>query len=240
LSRFLGFLFLVAALLVSLSGCGGSGDSGTVDVSQFAGSYSASYTRSPGNMIIAVASNAQITITIVDGVEGTFVGTGIANHVGGFYITCHGIGDKQVTIYGTLKGTGLGRTASGTIAGTISVNYNAKFVSDPDTTIYTNHYEGTYSQGSTKDVWLGDVGTDGSFSGQLILSATQSQVNLTGTVYSNGSFKFAGKAGTTTYAATGNFALNPSGGVLCNGLLKGTKGTTTVTGNFSGESALGG
>jgi len=247
MKKLIGFVFCLVTVAGLLCGCGGSGSASTTSsVAPFAGTYSGAYTQSGprtpgnsvGNLIIAVATNGLITITVVDSVDGTFVGTGIANHVGGFYITVNGVNNKQVTINGTLKGTGLGRTAQGTIAGTISVAYSAAFLSDPDTSVYTNHYEGAYAQGATTGEWLGDVTTGGVFAGQLVFS--NGTVNLTGNVYSNGSFKFAGKKGTTSYEATGNFALSQSQGVLCNGILKGKTGATSVSGAFSGQNAIGG
>ena len=197
MSRILAFIICISAALGLLSGCGGFSSDGGNSLASFAGSYSASYTRSTGNMTIAVAANGQITITIVDAVEGTFVGTGIANHVGGFYITCNGVTNKQVTVNGTLKGTGLGRTAQGTVAGAISVSYNASLLSNPDTTVYTNHYEGAYAQGANSDNWFGDVASNGQFTGTLLVTALDAQVPITGSVYSNGSFKFTGKNGGT-------------------------------------------
>ena len=251
MKRFIGIAFCLIAVIGLLLGCGGSASvsgasgGGGDSLASFAGSYAASYAAGPvirpastGNMSIAVASNGQITITIVDSAKGTFVGTGIANHVGGFYITCNGVGGKQVTVNGTLKGTGLGRTAQGTIAGTINVTYNAALLNDPDATVYTNHYEGAYAQGTGGGNWLGDVGTNGAFAGQLILQ--NGMVDITGNVYSNGSFKFTGKDGATKYEVTGNFTLDQAKGVVCNGLLKGTTGSTTVTGAFSGHTAIGG
>lgn len=246
----IGFAIYLVAVLSLLCGCGGNGSTGTnTSFAAFAGSYSGSFNSSAGPTVrpfstgtlsLSVASNGQITITIVDGIEGTFCGTGIANHVGGFYITCNGIGGKQVTVNGTLKGTGLGRTASGTIAGTISVDYNAAFLHDPDTTIYANHYEGSYAQGKNSDSWFGDVSTSGAFVGQLVVTASDSTVTLKGNVYSNGSFKFAGKSGKTSYEATGNFTVAQSNGTACNGILKGKLGATTVSGAFSGHYATGG
>jgi hypothetical protein len=189
-------------------------------------------------MTVAVASNGQITITIVDAGQGTFVGTGSANHVGGFFVTCNGAGGKQVSVNGTLKGTGLGRTASGTIAGSITVDYNAGLLNDPDATVYTNHYEGTYAQGTNSNNWFGDVSTSGAFFGQMQLA--NSTFNMSGNVYSNGSFKFTGKNGSTSYEVIGNFNLDQQQGVNCNGILKGKTGSTTVTGAFSGHNAVGG
>jgi len=246
MKKLIGFAICLIAVLGS-SGCGGSGSPAAgSSVAAFAGSYGATYnTGGPtvrayttGQMTIAVATNGLITITVVDSAEGTFVGTGIANHVGGFYITVNGIGNKQVTVNGTLKGTGLGRTAQGTIAGTIVVDFNAAFLHDPDVTVFTNHYEGSYAQGSKTGEWLGDITTGGVFAGQLVVG--NSTVNLSGNVYSNGSFKFAGKNSGTTYEATGIFRLDQSLGVVCNGLLKGKTGSTTVSGAFSGQNAIGG
>ena len=246
MKKLIGFAICLVALL-GLSGCGGGGSSVTTSsVAPFAGSYAATYnTGGPthhayttGIMTIAVASNGLITITVVDSGQGTFVGTGIANHVGGFFITVNGVNNKQVTVNGTLKGTGLGRTAQGTIAGTISVNYNAAFLNDPDVSVYTNHYEGVYAQGATSGNWFGDVTTGGAFAGQLVFP--NGSVNLTGNVYSNGSFKFTGKGGSTTYETTGNFQLDLNLGVVCNGILKGKTGSTTVSGAFSGQNAIGG
>lgn len=229
----------LAAVLGLLSGCTGGGD--TTFPAEFAGTYATDYTRSTGTMTIAVATNGQITLTIVDGIEGTFVGTGIANHVGGFFITCNGVNNKQVSVNGTLKGTGLGRTAQGTIAGTISVAYNAAFLHDPDVTVYTNHYEGVYKQGSVSGDWQGDVSTGGVFSGSLFVTVVGNTITvpLTGNVYSNGSFKFTGTTPGTKYEATGNFTLQAQG-VICNGLIKGTSGALVQTGEFSGHNAIGG
>ena len=231
----------MAAICGLLSGCsGGSGNDPEVDFAIMAGTYATPYTRSTGNMTISVATNGQITITIVDGVEGTFCGTGIANHVGGFFITCNGANNKQVSVNGTLKGSGVGRTAKGTIAGTISVNYNANFLRSPDVKVYTNHYEGTYKQGTVSDYWFGDVDASGKFTGTLVDSAKSLNIPITGNVYSNGSFKFTASASGTTYEAIGNFTLSPqSQSVNCNGILKGTKAGTTVTGDFQGHNAIG-
>ena len=249
MKKLIGIVVCLVTILGVICGCGGSESINVSSaVAPFAGSYTGAYTQSApvapgastGNLTIAVATNGQITITIVDSVSGTFVGTGIANHVGGFYITCNGANNKQVTVNGTLKGTGLGRTASGTIAGTISVGYNANFLSDPDTTIYTNHYEGTYTQGTSSDNWLGDVTSSGSFTGEMLLTAFDTSVAIKGNVYSNGSFKFTGKKGKTDYEVTGNFTLSQGTGVVCNGIVKGKTGGTTVTGPFSGHNAVGG
>jgi len=232
-------LGILATIFGALYGCGGSGQA-NFDYSSFAGTYTSAYTWSTGIMTIAVATNGLITITVVDSGFGTFVGTGIANHVGGFFITCNGANNKQVTVNGTLKGTGLGRTAQGTIAGSISVNYNAGFLSSPDVTVYTNHYEGDYQQGTVKDNWFGDVTPGGAFSGTMLINGGASTVTLTGNVYSNGSFKFTGSGGGTSYTAQGNFALNQSQGVVTNGTLVGTKGGTKVTGDWYGHNAIGG
>jgi len=191
-------------------------------------------------MTLAVATNGQITITIVDGGLGTFVGTGVANHVGGFFITCNGANNRQTSVNGTLKGTGLGRTASGTIAGSITVSYNASFLNDPDATIYVNHYEGDYKQGAASDEWFGDVAANGSFSGTLLINGGASTVTLSGNVYSNGSFKFTGSGGGTSYSAQGNFNLSTNQSVVTNGTLVGTKNGVKVTGNWYGHNAIGG
>lgn len=227
----------LVALMGLLSGCA-TGTEGNINLANFAGTYRTGFTRATGTVTIAVETNGQITITITDSVEGNFVGTGVANHVGGFFITCNGVNNKQVSVNGTLRGSGLGRTAQGTIAGKISVDYNANFLSNPDSTIYTNHYEGRYEQGSTGNNWFGDVSSNGSFSGTLL--AETGEVSLTGTVYSNGSFKFTGSAGGTSYEITGNFALSQAQSVLCNGIIKGKANSTTVSGNFSGHNAQGG
>ena len=242
MKRIIAVFLCMVAVCGLLSGCsGGSGNDPEVDFAIMAGTYATPYTRSIGNMTIAVATNGQITITIVDGVEGTFVGTGVANHVGGFYVTCSGANNKQVSVNGTLRGTGLGRTAQGTIAGTISVTYNANFLRAPDVTVYANHYEGSFKQGSVGDNWFGDVNANGQFTGSLVDSSTPTvtTIPMTGNVYSNGSFKFTGKAGSTTYEATGNFSLSQSQSVDCNGILKGTKAGMTVTGDFQGHNAIG-
>ncbi|AIE86513.1 hypothetical protein [Fimbriimonas ginsengisoli] len=232
---------ILATIVGALYGCGGSsGQTASVDYSAFAGTYSAAYTRSTGAMTIAVATNGLITITIVDSIQGTFVGTGIANHVGGFFITANGANNKQVTVNGTLKGTGLGRTAQGTIAGSISVPYNAPFLNSPDVTVYANHYEGGYKQGAAGNDWSGDVAANGSFTGTLLIDGGASTVDLTGNVYSNGSFKFTGSGGGTSYTAQGNFALSTNQSVVTNGTLVGVKNGTKVTGDWFGHNAIGG
>lgn len=230
---------LLAACAIALSGCGGVADT-TINFAQYAGTYSAAYARANGTMTVAVAANGQVSITIVDSDDGTFVGTGSANHVGGFFVTCSGLGGKSVSVNGTLRGSGLGRTAQGTITGTMTVVYNANFLSEPNTTIYANHYEGSYNQGAKGDNWFGDVSSSGVFNGSLILSETSTTVPLTGTVYSNGSFKFTGTGGGTSYTATGNFRLNNPTGILCNGIIKGTTGGVTAEGEFKGHDAVGG
>ena len=240
MSRSIFKLCIAATIFGTLYGCGGSGQAANVDYSTFAGTYTTAYTRSTGTMTIAVASNGLITITVVDSGLGTFVGTGIANHVGGFYITVNGANNKQVTVNGTLKGTGLGRTASGTIAGDIQVSYNAAFLNAPDTSVYTNHYEGDYKQGTVSDEWFGDVSAGGAFSGTLLINGGASTVTLTGNVYSNGSFKFTGSGGGTSYLAQGNFNLSTNQAVVTNGTLVGTKNGVKVTGNWYGHNAIGG
>ena len=203
-----------------------------------------------GKLTIEVATNGQITITIVDGEDTpkTFTGTGIANHVGGFYITCHGPNNKQVTINGSLRGSGLGRTAQGTVAGKIAIPYNADVISSPDATVFTNHFEGHFKQGEAGGNWFGDVDAGGKFAGSLVISESGTTVPITGNVYSNGSFPFKGSNEGTQYEMKGSFGLSQGDakaklakgpGIAVAGTLKGTKEGKTVTGDFMGHNALG-
>ena len=93
---------ILATIFGALYGCGGASGTASVDFSSLSGTYSAAYTRGTGTMTISVATNGQITVTIVDSGQGTFCGTGIANHVGGFFITCNGANNKTVSVNGTL------------------------------------------------------------------------------------------------------------------------------------------
>jgi hypothetical protein len=237
MKRSISTVVLGAALFGALSGCAGSTEA-DFDYTPFAGTYETAFTRSTGTMTISVATNGQITITIVDSVEGTFCGTGIANHVGGFFITCNGANNKQVSVNGTLRGTGVGRTAQGTIAGQFSVPYNAAFTRSPDVTIYSNHYEGSYVQGTSSGNWFGDVASNGSFSGTLLVTGG-ADVSMTGNVYSNGSFKFTGTGGGKSYVAMGNFRLSGNN-IKSEGTLKSTAGTVNVTGDWNGQNFIGG
>lgn len=229
------FAALVAANL--LIGCAGAGAEEMTGANAFAGTYLAAYSRADGSVTVAVDSTSQVTITIVDSVEGTFVGSGSVNHVGGFFVTCQGKGGKTITVNGTLKGSGIGRTAGGTVTGSVAFPYTASFLSNPDATIYTNAYQGSYKVGADSQNWLGEVSSSGNFSGTLLLADSKT-VAMTGKVYSNGSITATGSAEGTSYSMRGSFWLKPGDGVHCAGLLTRTVGSASTVGEFSGHISM--
>lgn len=232
--------FLGSLLLFNLFGCAGtSSEVSDFDPVAFAGNYNAAYTRATGTLTITVAANGQIDIVLVDSVEGTFIGTGVANHVGGFFITCSGTNNKSVSINGTLRGSGLGRTAAGTIAGSVTVNYNATFTSSPDAAIWTNHYEGLFGEGNNAFNWFGDVSANGTFTGMLIITNGEN-VNMTGNVYSNGSLSVTGTGNGRTYKMKGALRLSGNGGILGDGLMEISAAAGTSSVSWSGHQAQGG
>lgn len=236
--RLFAFAALGAMCVTGMSGCGGSGSSASV-AGSFAGNYSVAYNRANGTMTITVDTNGMVTVTIADSAEGTFVGTGSANHVGGFFVTCQGKNGKTVSVSGTLKGSGLGRTAAGTVSGSIALTFTANLTSSPDATLWTNHYEGSYRVGEDSGNWFADVSASGGVTG-LILVTNGENVTFNGNVFSNGSVSLTGTGNGKSYAMQGALRLSPPSHVLGAGLFKVTSNGTTTVGDWDGHDAVGG
>lgn len=240
MSRLILIFAALVAILVALTGCGGSGDGAeSFSASAYEGNYSTPFDRATGNLTITVAANGQLTVVIADSAEGNFVGTGVTNHVGGFFITCQGKNNKTVSVNGTLRGSGLGRTAAGTVAGSITLAYTASFTSAPDAALWTNHYEGLWQSGAESNNWFCDVSASGTVTGLLLVSSGEN-VTLAGNVYSNGSVRLTGAGNGKSYVMEGALRLSPPSHVLGAGLFKVTSQGTTTVGDWSGHDAEGG
>lgn len=240
MSRLIFLFAALVALLSVLTGCGGSGENeATFDAAAYEGNYSSAFDRATGTLTITVSASGVVNVVIADSAEGNFVGSGSANHVGGFFVTCQGKNGKTVSVNGTLRGSGLGRTAAGTVAGSITLNYNAAFTASPDAALWTNHYEGLWQNGQSSGNWFADVSATGEVSGLLLVSEGEN-VTLAGNVFTNGSVRLTGAGNGKTYAMDGALRLSPPSHVLGSGVLKVTSQGTTTVGDWNGHDAEGG
>lgn len=236
------WMFVCAALVAMLwvlAGCGGSGnDASSFNASAYEGNYSTAFDRATGTLTLTVGRDGKITVVLADSAEGNFVGSGPANHVGGFSIACQGKNNKTVSIRGTLRGSGLGRTAAGTVAGAITLDYTANFAAASDASLWTNHYQGIWRLGTESGNWLGDVTANGDFTALLILTTGGDNVTLQGNVFTNGSVRATGTGNGKSYVLEGALRLSPPSHVLGAGLLKATTQGNTVVGDWDGHDAV--
>jgi hypothetical protein len=150
------FVFVVLAS-IGLSGCGGSGAS--VAANPLNGMYSANYTAGPvarkpgepvrpgsaGTITVTVGKNNMVTITIVDNVAGTYIGSGSMRSDKSFnYIYVKGPNGDTLQVEGTLAKSLLVPNVSGHVVGSVTFSYDAPLaVGNITTSLFANTYTGT-------------------------------------------------------------------------------------------------
>lgn len=112
------FLLVFVCLIALFSvGCGGMGINGLgVTQSLYVGNYQGGYSRVDGTVSVSVPQTGNLSVSVQDGAEGTFTGTGPMNEDGSFSITATK-GSLHVVVSGAFHGFSAASYCDGSISG---------------------------------------------------------------------------------------------------------------------------
>jgi hypothetical protein len=195
---FLSTIFILTGIL-GLAGCGGGAgvalpagdnpDNGiyTAEYSYDNSTSSASKGVSAvgGNISIVLGKNNTVTVTVVDNVSGTFIGTGGLRSTESFSVTCTGAAGS-VIVEGTLQNSALSKKFAGKARGSIKFSYDAPLaINNVTVTLFAGNYTG-YLDMKNFDSHPATVDIDAN--GFILVTVTQNgaPVKLRGLLYSDG------------------------------------------------------
>ncbi len=198
---------MAAFLFVLAAGCGGS--TKLASAADFVGSYTASYSRGAGSVLIHVLEGGEVQISVLDGSDSAspvfYSGSGSTDVTGYTSVSCTSpMASGQIVITGAFVAMGsfapffegdMTFSPSGIKVRGISIGQATQSTACP----FVGSWQGSYKLASpsrTQGVLSLTVSADGSLTG-VLTDIEQGSVSVTGVVNGVGAFSFSGTSSTS-------------------------------------------